>query len=98
MDLKITKACLPGRTGQWDIGIAAGSITAIAPYITDTATTTLDASGHLIIPGLVDAHIHLDKALLLDRCQSVEGTFDEAMRETLRAKQCFTVEDIRAQS
>lgn len=98
MDLKITKACLPGRTGQWDIGIAAGTITAIAPYITDTATTTLDASGHLIIPGLVDAHIHLDKALLLDRCHSVEGTFDEAMRETLRAKQCFTVEDIQTRA
>jgi cytosine deaminase len=51
-----------------------------------------------VIPGFVDAHMHLDKALLLDRCQSVEGTFDEAMRETLRAKQSFTVEDIQARA
>ena len=47
-----------------------------------TATTTLDAEGRLVIPGLVDAHIHLDKAFLLDRVQWETGTFTEALEET----------------
>lgn len=95
MDLKIANACLPGRAGQWQIGIQGETIAAIEPLLSQPATQTIDAQGHLVIAGLVDAHIHLDKALLLDRAPAIEGTFNEAMRETLRLKQAFTVEDIQ---
>jgi cytosine/creatinine deaminase len=95
MDLKITNALLPGRSGQWDIGVVGDRITEIAPTLTSPATQNLDAQGNLLIPGLVDGHIHLDKALILDRYPALDGTFTEAMRETLKLKQSFTVEDIQ---
>ena len=103
IELKITEASLLGRKGLWDIALCtdtkgSAQIIEVAPQITAPANTVVEAQGKLVIPGFVDAHMHLDKALLLDRCQSVEGTFDEAMRETLRAKQSFTVEDIQARA
>ncbi len=103
IDLKITEASLLGRKGLWDIAIrtdanATSQIIDIAPQIAAPADIIVEAQGRLVIPGFVDAHMHLDKALLLDRCQSVEGTFKEAMRETLRAKQSFTVEDIQTRA
>lgn len=95
MDLKITTAQLLGQNGLWDVAIANGRIAAIAPVVPSFAPTVIDAAGRLIIPGLVDAHLHLDKAFLFDRAPAVEGTFTEAMRETRRLKESFTVDDIR---
>ncbi|MBW4579341.1 MAG: amidohydrolase family protein [Tildeniella nuda ZEHNDER 1965/U140] len=98
MDLKITQARLPGRSHQWDIAIANGTIIDIAPSLLGTAITTLDAQGSLVIPGLVDAHIHLDKAFLLDRVQWETGTFTEALQETANAKRSFTIADIQTRA
>ncbi|MBW4536910.1 MAG: amidohydrolase family protein [Pleurocapsa minor HA4230-MV1] len=50
------------------------------------------------MPGLVDPHIHLDKALLLDRYPAVEGTFTEALQKTLQAKQEYTQSDIQSRA
>jgi cytosine/creatinine deaminase len=98
MDLKIIGASLPEKSGYWDVGISDGIIQQVAPTIPAPATTTLSAEGKLLISGLVDAHIHLDKALLLARHPAIEGTFAEALRETLKAKQNFTVTDIQARA
>lgn len=99
MNLKITNATLPGRNGYWDVAIANGYITEIAAAISTPAETEiLDAKGKLLIPGLVDAHIHLDKALLLDRYPVVEGTFNEALQKTLQAKQEYTIADIQTRA
>jgi cytosine/creatinine deaminase len=95
MDLKITNAKLPGRDGLWELAIANSQITHIAPTVPFKAAKILDANRKLIIPGLVDAHFHLDKAFLLDQAPAVTGTFQEAMHETLRLKQSFTVEAIQ---
>ena len=100
MSLKITNATLPDRKGNWNIAIANGYITEIttAECNSSEADETLDARGKLLIPGLVDAHIHLDKALLLDRYPAVEGTFTEALQKTLQAKQEYTVADIQTRA
>jgi cytosine/creatinine deaminase len=103
MNLKITKATLPGRMGYWDIAIDNGYITEITSVISTSKETevfkeVLDAEGQLLIPGLVDAHIHLDKALLLERYPAVEGTFAEALQKTLQAKQEYTVPDIQTRA
>lgn len=98
MDLKIQNAILPGRSGTWELAITNGLIAELASVIPTPAQTTLDAAGKLLIPGLVDAHIHLDKALLLDRSPAQEGNFAEAMQQTLKLKQSFTVEDIQARA
>lgn len=95
MDLKIINATLPEQSGSWDVGITGDRITEIAPTLAQTAHRTLDAQGNLLIPGLVDGHIHLDKALILDRYPALDGSFNEALRETLRLKQSFTSDDIQ---
>lgn len=98
IDLKIQAVRLPGRSGTWDVAIADGQIVGLAAVITELAVQVIEGDDRLLIPGLVDAHIHLDKALLLERCPAQQGNFAEAMRETLRLKQSFTVGDIQARA
>jgi cytosine/adenosine deaminase-related metal-dependent hydrolase len=47
-----------------DILIKDGRIAAIGPNIVADGVATEDAGGRIAIPGLVDAHTHLDKSLL----------------------------------
>ncbi len=107
MPLKIQNARLSDRPGLWQIGIAQGRIIELLEAKAEVekaetggqpAENIIDAAGKLVIPGLVDAHIHLDKALLLQRQPAQTGDFAEAMRETLRLKQAFTIEDIQSRA
>lgn len=56
----------------------------------------LDLAGRLVVPGLVETHIHLDKACILERCRLAEGTLGEAIAQTRNAKASFTEEDVYA--
>ncbi|MGK7934481.1 MAG: hypothetical protein AB4206_01520 [Xenococcaceae cyanobacterium] len=100
MNLKIINATLPGKTNYWNIAIDNGRISKITPAQStpEINKTVLDAQGKLLIPRLVDAHIHLDQALLLDRYPAVEGTFSEALPKTLQAKQEYTIADIQTRA
>ena len=80
-----------------DIGISNGRIAAIAPILPE-ATQIESLGGALVVPGLVETHIHLDKSCIIDRCNIVEGTLKEAITETARAKLAFTEEDIAARA
>lgn len=97
--LVIHRANLIDKEGLWDIVLTpCGRIAAIVRSQEATAYSghdLIDASDKAVIPGLVDAHIHLDKCFLLDRCCAVKGDFVEAQQQTLAAKLQFTVEDIR---
>lgn len=95
MDLKITRSHLLGQPGLWEIGVEGDRIVTVAPSIQASAAITIDADENLVLPGLVDAHLHLDKALILERYPAVEGTFQEAMNGTLELKKSFTEEDIQ---
>ena len=55
---------------------------------------TLDLNGALVLPGLVETHIHLDKACIIGRCRLEAGTLAEAIAETARAKAAFSEEDV----
>ncbi len=80
-----------------DIGILNGRIVAIENEL-QTDGQTIDIAGRLAVPGFIESHIHLDKACILDRCKSNEGTLSEAISEVSAAKKEFTVEDIRARA
>jgi cytosine/creatinine deaminase len=80
-----------------DIGIADGKIVVLAPQLHADAPA-IDAEGMLVVPGLVETHIHLDKTCILDRCRIEDGTVQEAVRETATAKRGFTAEDIYARA
>ena len=101
-NLLLTNARLLGRPGLCDILVDDGMITRIDA--TDQFDLSdfpikdyriIDASCRVVIAGLVDAHVHLDKCYLLDRCCAKRGDFAEAMSETLIAKKNFTVDDVR---
>lgn len=96
LELIVKSARLDGAEDRLvDIGIAAGRITAIEPDLGALQTCeTIDAGGCLVSPGFVETHIHLDKSCVIDRCDIVEGTLQEAIRETARVKLAFTEEDV----
>lgn len=56
----------------------------------------LDLGGRLVLPGLIETHIHLDKACILSRCQLREGTLAEAIAQTRLAKSGFSEADVYA--
>jgi cytosine deaminase len=73
-------------------------ITGIGDLAGQPADQVVDGGGRAVTPGLVDAHVHLDKALLIDRAPGVQGTLAEAIQVTGVAKRAFTVEDVRARA
>ena len=97
MDLIIRNALVAqgAELSVVDIGIGDGAILAVEPELRSDARE-LDASGCLLVPGLIETHIHLDKTCILDRCRIEQGTVVEAARETAAAKRGFTVEDVYA--
>ncbi len=99
-DLLIRDASLQDRPGAVDIGavdigVAGGRIAAVGRGLVCDAPV-VDAGGLLVVPGLVETHLHLDKTCILDRCRAAEGSVAEAVRETATAKRGFTAEDVYA--
>jgi cytosine deaminase len=60
-----------------------------------TATRVVEGRGRVVTPGLVEAHLHLDKALLADRIAAPATSAREAIRLVGDAKRAFTADDIR---
>ena len=94
MDILIKNARLPGHDALQDVAVKDGRIEAIAPGIAAEAARTIDAKGRVLIPGLVDSHIHLDKAYIMDRLPNKSGTLMEAIQVTAKLKPTFTKEDV----
>ncbi|HEY0122976.1 MAG TPA: amidohydrolase family protein [Rhizobium sp.] len=95
LDLVISNVHIAGRDEPVDIGIKDGRIAALGTGFASDAPRT-DMCGCFAFNGFIDSHIHLDKACILDRCLICEGTLEEAVRETAKAKSAFTVEDVYA--
>ncbi len=95
MDWIVQGAWLADGSGPVDVGIAAERIAAIAPGLQADARV-IPAHGCLLVPGLVETHVHLDKTCILDRCPASEGSVAEAVRLTSKAKLRFTPEDVYA--
>src|SRR6202023_2227943 len=72
-----------------DMGIKDGKIAAMEEGIEASAVESIAAGGRAVIPGLVEPHLHLDKAMLHRRLPARLGTLDEAIRLTgiLKSKQ-----------
>lgn len=56
---------LPGYRA--DVGIAGGLITEIGDLAGQTATETIDAEGHIVSPGFIDGHSHMDAQVFWDQ-------------------------------
>ena len=58
----------------------------------------LDAGGRAVVPGFVETHLHLDKALLDERMPNLAGTLEGAIKVTGALKARFTTEDVLERS
>lgn len=89
-----------GRDGRLvDIRLQDGVITAVRDAGGDAAEgEQLDAGGRVVLPGLVDAHVHLDKAHILDRLPGNIAGLPAAIQATSAIKDTFTAEDVLARS
>ncbi len=92
-DTVIRRADLGDGRGPLDIGIAGTRIAAIERGLACDAAE-VDLGGRLVLPGLVDTHIHLDKSCLDTRCPCGSGSLAEAVQRVSEAKRGFTEEDV----
>jgi len=51
----------PQATAKTDIGIVSGKIAEIGPNLAGSAKTEIDATSHLVLPGGVDTHCHIEQ-------------------------------------
>jgi cytosine deaminase len=86
MDLLITNARVWDDRPPVDIAVDGDRIAAIEPGIQAEAGRTIDAGGRAVLPGFVEPHLHLDKALIYRRQPAREGTLEEAIRLTAQLK------------
>ncbi len=93
-DLVLKNARIGGAEEQAvDIGFRDGRVAAIASELDQDAPFE-DLENRLVLPGLVETHIHLDKSCILGRCHTVNGTLDEAIAAVAAAKRNFTEADV----
>jgi len=97
IDFVLRRARLPFSSEILDIAFEGGRIAALEPNFRCDAPDE-DAGGRLVCRGLIETHIHLDKAGIIGRCTVCQGTLAEAVTETARAKQSFTEEDVYARA
>lgn len=100
MDLILRNARLPHAHPDaplLDIGIQAGRVVALQPNLPAQAESR-DLQGRLTTAGLVESHIHLDKACVLDRTAPEPGRQADAIRRTSAVKHDFTAEDVHARA
>jgi 5-methylthioadenosine/S-adenosylhomocysteine deaminase len=73
----------------------AGEIVEVSPSLSDSADETLDATGSVVMPGLVNAHTHAAMTLL--RGYADDKPLEEWLREDIwPAEAELTPEDVRA--
>ena len=100
MDTVIRNATIAGESGVKDIGIEGGRIVQITDLIEVRGREEVHAEGNLVAPGFMEVHLHMDKALILDRYDWSKREQQPTRRLTSvvegnKAKHTFTVEDVR---
>ena len=94
MDIIIRNARISDKESLKDVAIKDGKIIKIEENMAEKASEEIDADGRVLIPGLVESHIHMDKALIADRLPNRSGTLAEAIKVTAELKPTFTKEDV----
>ncbi|MET8648794.1 amidohydrolase family protein [Nocardia aurea] len=94
-DLLLRRARIDDATGPVDIAVTAGVIAAIGPDLPVSAAEEIECADRVVIPGLVESHVHLDKALLDGERGDHGGTLAQAIAITAELKRGFTATSIR---
>ena len=96
LDILVKNVALWGTGELSDVGMEGGRFVSIDRSPTSSiAAVTLDAEGRMAVPGFVEPHIHLDKALISERAPvNVSGTLTEAIEILWEIKRNYTVDEI----
>jgi cytosine deaminase len=96
VDLVVRNARISDTKPPVDLVVDDGRFVKIGPAasVDGDARQTIDAGGRAVVPGFLEPHIHLDKALLERRQPNLSGTLAEAIRITGELKAKFTREDV----
>ncbi|MEV6066325.1 amidohydrolase family protein [Nocardia sp. NPDC052001] len=97
-DLVLRNARIDDAAALVDIAIEDGLISAIGPGLPVAATDEIDCAARVVIPGLIESHVHLDKALLDAERPNPDGTLAGAIAVTAELKREFTVASISARA
>jgi cytosine deaminase len=80
------------------ISIDGELISGVAENAAAGAGEVVDCRGHLVLPAFVNAHLHLDKALIRDELNEHDGTLAGAIGAIHERKRRYTVEDVRGRA
>jgi cytosine deaminase len=106
-DFLATRARIDGSGTLYDVRVRSGEIRSVVPSRPRTgpapasdAVHIVDVAGRAVIPGLVDAHVHLDKAYQL-ACLDRLGMRDysglsDAIAATRELRTTIGIEDVRS--
>lgn len=83
-----------------DIGVTDGQITYIKATgsLMPAAKQVIEADGRVVLPGLNESHIHLEKAYLLNKMEHDAHSLKEAIQMTAELKKLFTIEDMKTRA
>jgi cytosine deaminase len=99
MNLVIRNARIRGHDRLLDIGIDKGLIATVAPMLAGTGQEEIDAAGSLVLPGLINLHLHADKSLLGEVMRpNLSGTLPEAIEITNEFKRNYDPEEVAARA
>ena len=99
-DLLLESVRLPSGAGPTDLSIRNGRIEAHGAAAREAApgAERIAGGGRMLAPAFVEAHLHIEKALLLDRLPGEVGSVGEAIALTAALKRGFTRDDMRARA
>jgi cytosine deaminase len=97
----VKNAHLDGYAENQDVLIDDGKIAQVGLAGTvpgQGAEEVLECGGKAVLPGFVETHLHLDKALLDERMPNLAGTLEGAIKVTGALKSRFTMDDVMERS
>ncbi|HET9782069.1 MAG TPA: amidohydrolase family protein [Candidatus Dormibacteraeota bacterium] len=81
-----------------DIVVEGERIAQVSPGVRAGGGAVIDCGRRLVLPAFVDAHVHLDKALIRDELREHDGTLSGAIGAIHERKRRYTVADVRARA
>jgi cytosine deaminase len=99
-DLLLESVRLPSGIGPTDVLLRDGRIFAYGSALREAepGVEPVHAGGRLLAPAFVEAHLHIEKALLLDQLPGEVGSVGEAIALTAALKRGFTRDDMRVRA
>ncbi|GEM32961.1 N-acyl-D-amino-acid deacylase [Nocardia neocaledoniensis NBRC 108232] len=97
-DLVLRRARVADDAEPVDIAVSDGIITAVEPALRCRSAAEIDCAARVVIPGLIEPHVHLDKALLATQAVAPDDTLAGAIAVTGELKRGFTATDVAARA